>query len=240
MIKEYFDEIRSGIVNVLSKLQFNGADVLTTTSTEGRSLPIKNVADPVDEQDVVTKKYLQDNGSGGVATVNDKAPDAGGNVIVGMDDVAKKGATSTVAVNVPHSDYTAGWAANPSVPTRGDLYAKIETLATKEEIANIGGQSIPITLNATGTVEDRVNGAVEGTDYPTGWVLAADDKDLVITHNLGLHLESVVVVVVNGTTRQLRSGSAAYSTWYDYDSNEIRIQSLATVNAGIAVYLRFL
>lgn len=235
MIREYVDELRAKLVNAIEFLQFNGADVLTSTKTDGRGLPIKNVQDPTDDQDVVTKKYLQDNGSGGVATVNDKAPTTG-NVNVTIDDVAKKGDTSTVPVKVPANAYGAGWAANSEVPTKGDIYTEMEK---KQNASQAGGNQI-ITLPAGATVEQRVLAAVEGVDYPNGWVLTADGKDLIITHNTGNNLGDITVCGFNGTTRQLRVGSAAYGTWYDLDGNGIRIQSLATINAKISINLMFM
>lgn len=240
MIKRYYDEVRAKVLNVLTNLQFGGVDVLTSTKTDGRSLPIKNVADPVDDQDAVTKKYLQDNGSGGVASVNGEAPGVAGDVVVSLDSVAKKGGTSSVAMSVPQDAYAAGWAASPQVPTKADLYTKIETLASKAYVDDRISSNVVITLSATGTVQDRINGAVEGEDYPTGWVLAADGKNLDITHNLGSPLLNVTVVnFPDATTRQLRVGSAAYTGWYDYAGDSIKIQSLATVNSKIAIYLQF-
>lgn len=235
MIKEFFDVVRSGIVNVLTTLQFNGADVLTSTTTQGRGLQIKNVADPTDDQDVVTKKYLETAGSGGVATVNDKSPTAG-NVNVTIDDAAKKGDTSTVPVKVPADAYAASWAANPEVPTKGDIYTEME----KKQNANTATGNVIITLPAGATVEQRVQAAVEGVDYPTGWVLTAEGKDLLINHATGNNLGNLTVCNFNGTTRQLRVGSAGFGTWYDLDGQEIRIQSLATINAKISINIMFM
>ena len=99
---------------------------------------------------------------------------------------------------------------------------------------------ITITLPAGATVAQRIAAAIEGTDYPTGWVLSADGTNIDITHNLGRAISNVTVFnFTDTTTKQMRIGSAAYTGVYDYDSDAIKIQSLATVNAKLSIYLFF-
>lgn len=113
---------------------------------------------------------------------------------------------------------------------------------TQANLDKIDGLSpvYTITLPAAGTVEQRILGAVEGVDYPTGWVLSPDEKNIDITHNLGRQIAHVSVFsFTNATDSQLRVGSAAYTGLYDYDGNSIKIQSLATVPTKIKIKLIF-
>jgi len=65
------------------------------------------------------------------------------------------------------------------------------------------------------TIAQRITGLVEGTDYPTGWTLAADGADLVITHNLDKMAILVTVLSINGTTQSAVAlqGNVAYSSY---------------------------
>lgn len=62
-----------------------------------------------------------------------------------------------------------------------------------------------ITLPASGSVASRVLAAVVGTDYPSGWILAASSSvNLLITHSLtGRRLSSVSVFEIDGANERL-------------------------------------
>lgn len=79
---------------------------------------------------------------------------------------------------------------------------------TDEEKAKLAGlhQDVyEITLNASESVAGRLSGLVEGTNYPTGWVLSASaGTDFLITHNLtSRKLASVNVFEVDGSNERL-------------------------------------
>ena len=99
-----------------------------------------------------------------------------------------------------------------------------------------------ITLPAYSSVALRCSNAVEGVDYPTGWVLSADTNpvDLLIVHDLGRRCASVTISSVDGTTEQQLFGNAAYSSIYNLDSaNQVRISALATIETEIVIHLLF-
>ena len=85
-------------------------------------------------------------------------------------------------------------------------------------------------------------GLVEGTDYPTGWVLSDDDAALVITHNLDRACFDVKVKseLISGNLVTLM-GSVAYATLTDEldgtEFNSIRLDALATVNTDLYLYI---
>ena len=97
-----------------------------------------------------------------------------------------------------------------------------------------------IHLISAGTVAGRLVGLVEGTDYPTGWVLSADESALVITHGLNSRSKVVKVLSKNGTTSNCveLQGNVAYSTKTDvfgtgYDA--IRLDAFATITTELYV-----
>ena len=81
---------------------------------------------------------------------------------------------------------------------------------------------------------------VEGTDYPTGWILTDDGTSLVITHNLATLASVVKVFSKNGTTSDVTElqGNVAYSTFtnkYDTGYNAIRLDALATITTELYI-----
>lgn len=91
-----------------------------------------------------------------------------------------------------------------------------------------------VRLNSGATVAQRLSGLVEGTDYPTGWVLTDDGAALVITHSLNSLSGYCAVMSKNGTTSDVvkLEGAKAYGTYtnvyYNSGYNRIRIDALAT------------
>ena len=102
-------------------------------------------------------------------------------------------------------------------------------------------QSYRISLNSGATVSQRLSGLVEGTDYPTGWIITADDTALVIEHNLNKICSVVNVFSINGTTQDavLLEGDIAYSTltneYYNGGYNRIRLDGFATITTDLVI-----
>ena len=97
-----------------------------------------------------------------------------------------------------------------------------------------------IRLNSGATVAQRLIGLVEGTDYPTGWILTDDSAALVITHNLDTLASLVKVFSKNGTTSDIveLTGNVAYSTFtnkYGTGYNAIRLDALATITTELYI-----
>jgi hypothetical protein len=115
-------------------------------------------------------------------------------------------------------------------------------------LADISGfiEPITITLPSEGSVQARVDNAVEGVDYPTGWVLyAAGDNanDLIIEHGLTKYVIFVSInsIQVGGLTPGSRMllGNAAYSGIIAPDNDTLRIEGLATKATIIKINIIF-
>lgn len=104
-----------------------------------------------------------------------------------------------------------------------------------------GSSAYLISLPSAGTVADRIAGAVEGVDYPDGWVLAQGSTavDIDIQHSLGQRAIQVSVFAVDGTQEQLLMNTAAYNGIITPDADNLRIQSLATIQKRIQIYIIF-
>lgn len=98
-----------------------------------------------------------------------------------------------------------------------------------------------INLPIGASVAARIAAAVEGVDYPTGWVLAAGSSavDIDIQHGLTRRAASVTVFAVTGTQEQQLFNTAAYNGIITDDEDNLRIQSLATILKEISIYIVF-
>lgn len=119
-----------------------------------------------------------------------------------------------------------------------------DTLLTLEEYRILSNGAMKnvysITLPGASNVAGRIALAVEGIDYPTGWVLAADGLNLAVTHNLGRWVTDVKVFAkTTGTQRQQLRDTAAENGLTALSSNELKIYSLATISKDIVIYLTF-
>lgn len=97
-----------------------------------------------------------------------------------------------------------------------------------------------ITLPTASSIGDRIALAVEGTDYPTGWVLTAlNTVDLKVEHNLSRRCAGASVdYLVSGTINRALINSTAYTGRYSPDENSVVIESLALgVSAELYVYI---
>lgn len=126
-----------------------------------------------------------------------------------------------------------------------DGNSSTEILWTSNKIESVLGnyRSVySIRLDSGSTVANRISALVEGTDYPTGWVLSDDDAALVITHNLDRVCVDVKVKseLISGNLVTLM-GSVAYATLTDEldgtEFNSIRLDALATVNTDLYLYI---
>lgn len=116
------------------------------------------------------------------------------------------------------------------------------TIATKSDISDaLTAQQTVFTviLPAGSTVADRI--AVP-LSVPSGWTLTADGVNLDIEHNLNRRVVAVTVfadAAASGFENQQLFNTAAYNGIVNKDSNNIKIQSLATINEIIYIELIF-
>lgn len=96
-----------------------------------------------------------------------------------------------------------------------------------------------ISLPSANSVANRIAGAVEGVDYPTGWTLSvgASYTDLLITHNENKRVVNVTIFAVDGTQEQQLFNTAALNGVKTPDNNSVLIVSLATILKPIKIYL---
>lgn len=97
-------------------------------------------------------------------------------------------------------------------------------------------------LPSAGSVLERINLAVEGVDYPTGWILypAGDnDHDLMIEHSLDKSILAVNIWQISVLGARRLEGNAAFSGLLAPSTNILRIEGLATVSFDIVVSVIF-
>ncbi len=105
-----------------------------------------------------------------------------------------------------------------------------------------GAQTVyEITLPINGTLAGSVAAAVEGTDYPTGWVLSASGGDLQVNHGLSrYHANTTVYYNTSGDFyRQLRNFDNAYSGIL-MDNNNVTIESISVFYTAYKLKLEIL
>lgn len=116
------------------------------------------------------------------------------------------------------------------------------TLISQEELNKLTVPPV-ITLPSDTTVEGRITGLIEGTDYPTGWSLSVGETefDLLITHNKGKKIFDVKIYSVDslGKERMLIPFNNAYSGILAIDSNSVQIEALAGVQRQLKIYISF-
>ena len=110
-----------------------------------------------------------------------------------------------------------------------------------DTLNNMIESAYKITLPSSTTVAGRIAGAVEGTNYPTGWSLAegSNSIDLKITHNLAKRPVIVSVYSVDGTSQRQLFGNAAFSGILSESEDVMYVESLATINKTIVIYIIF-
>jgi len=126
-----------------------------------------------------------------------------------------------------------------------DLTAIIASIEALNSLVTSLSPPYKIVLPSADTVAGRLVGLTEGVNYPTGWVLSADDKDLIVTHGLDNSVKDVVVWSKNTleSIERKELGNAAYSGLYypigGATIDSVVIESLATINAEITIYISF-
>lgn len=90
-------------------------------------------------------------------------------------------------------------------------------------------------LPASGDVAGRVSGAV----LPSGWSIAASGVDLIVTHGLSKRVMDVKIYAVTGTEEQQLRNTASDNGIVTTDTDTLKIQSLATINKVLKVYISF-
>lgn len=76
---------------------------------------------------------------------------------------------------------------------------------------------------------------------PDGWILTEGTSavDLEVEHNLDRRVESVSVHAKDGSVHQMLFNTASHNGVVTDDTNNLRIQSLATINKPIVIYITF-
>jgi hypothetical protein len=97
-------------------------------------------------------------------------------------------------------------------------------------IADAAKSVFPISLPINGTLAGSIAAAVEGTDYPVGWVLTASSGNLLIEHNLGRYGADVTVSYnLSGTEYKfLRPFVDAFQGYTNLDDNNFRVETIST------------
>ena len=125
---------------------------------------------------------------------------------------------------------------------KGAVLDFTESLEGRYALSSATAQTVfSITLPTSTTVAGRIAAAVSGTDYPAGWTLAAGGSpiDIDITHGLGRRVAYVSVFAVTGTEEQQLFNTAAYNGIITTTTSILRIQSLATIQKEIRIYIIF-
>jgi hypothetical protein len=100
------------------------------------------------------------------------------------------------------------------------------------------------TINFTSSSSDigvRCAAAIETTDYPTGWTLAAaaNPNDLQITHNLARKIAMVSVFYMDGTEQILLMGNLGYTGVSATSTSILVVKGLSTKAFPLVVQLIF-
>jgi hypothetical protein len=98
-----------------------------------------------------------------------------------------------------------------------------------------------VNLPSSTTVSGRCTLASEGTDYPTGWTVEQGTYavDLKVTHNLDRKVANVTVFAITEDQERQLFGNAAYSGIYTESDSILVVESLATIQKDIVIYIIF-
>ena len=206
-------------VNVTEKVMSGAYDLIEVSDSTGQFY-YQNMYDPIDPLSGVNLRTLQ------------KAIDT--LTVVNEIDPIYSADSTEIFDRLENLDTIAG----DKTVTNGD------TLLTLEEYRILSNGAMKnvysITLPGASNVAGRIALAVEGVDYPVGWVLSADGLNLSVTHNLGRWATDVKVFAkTTGTQRQQLRDTAAENGLTALSSNELKVYSLATISKDIVIYLTF-
>jgi hypothetical protein len=129
-----------------------------------------------------------------------------------------------------------------SAGNMNEIKAVVNAAIDELNSGSIAQNVYSVRLPSSTTVAGRIAGAVEGTDYPAGWILTpgASAVDININHGLSRRVHSVTVFAeISGTIEQQLFDTAAYNGIQTLDVNNLLVQSLATVQKAIVIYILF-
>lgn len=206
-------------VNVTEKLMSGAYDLIEISDSTGQFY-YQNMYDPITPLSGVNLRTLQ----AALDTLS----------VVNETDPVWASDSTDIYDRLDNLDTIAG----DKTVTNGD------TLLTLEEYRILSNGAMKnvysITLPGASNVAGRIALAVEGVDYPVGWVLTADGLNLSVTHNLGRWVTDVKVFAkTTGTQRQQLRDTAAENGLTALSSNELKVYSLATISKDIVIYLTF-
>lgn len=206
-------------VNISEKVMSGAYDLIEVSDSAGQFY-YQNMYDPIDPLSGVNLRTLQ----AALDTLS----------VVNETDPVWASDSTDIYDRLDNLDTIAG----DKTVTNGD------TLLTLEEYRILSNGAMKnvysITLPGASNVAGRIALAVEGVDYPVGWVLAADGLNLSVTHNLGRWVTDVKVFAkTTGTQRQQLRDTAAENGLTALSSNELKVYSLATISKDIVIYLTF-
>ena len=206
------------IVNITESL-YSGTDYWITAHPDSANQYIyHNMANPTDPLQGANKRYVDST----VIAVGAHDP-------VTLDAVALNNGFSlnSQEIEFDSTNYTFRSDSMEVFVTPTQLTDSLDVIRTS--ISAIAS-SYTITLPINGTLSGSVAAAVEGTDYPKGWVLAASGGNLQINHGLGKYPNMPIVKYnsTGSTYRQLRSFDNAYSGVLEVDDDNITIESIST------------
>lgn len=110
-----------------------------------------------------------------------------------------------------------------------------------QALATVKTNPYTLLLGASADVATRLSGLIEGTNYPTGWTLAADSGvNLVVTHNLtGRKIASVNVYEVDGSNERLSKPFNEAFTGILGNGMTLKIEGLNTLAVPLRIELFF-
>ena len=125
-----------------------------------------------------------------------------------------------------------------------EVMAYAESLAIEIDGMATGAIQVPYRINfstASDSIAARVAGATETTDYPTGWVLAAQSvTNLLITHTLtGRKLSGCNIFEIDGSDERLLQPFESAFTGIVCNGLTVLIEGLAPVDLAIRIELLF-
>ena len=199
-----------------------GIDSLIVPDTDSLGqYKIQNVKNPINPLDAVNLRTLLSAGSAGVDSIPFN-PENGNQEMYFSGAIVYTTNFDSRYVRIQDStDVYVNW------NTLLDSINRVDS--TIEEIATSTKYVYTVYLPINGTLAGSVSAAIEGVDYPTGWVLSASSNDLQINHGLDRYTADITVAYnYSGTGyRQLRNFADAYSGKFDVDTNNTTIESVA-------------
>ena len=183
-----------------------------------------NMLDPASDLDGVNLRTLVNSGLVGIDSISFE----NGYVVYW---VAGSVSDSTISLDVRYLQYSDTTSLVVTITQLNDSLDNYPTnLDLDTALLGLTQSVYNITLPINGTLSGSVAAAVEGTDYPTGWVLSASGVNLLIEHNLSRHGANVNVSYNISSTNYkfLRPFVDAYQGWTNLDDDNVRIETIST------------